>query len=472
MALAEVETNNKLAVLNDNVEKTKIIEFQNNITTLANVPNNTIAKQIKPKLNVKTDATKVLTRAELVSKFLAIKEEIDENLAKNTTPEAIEIFQILMMMLGEMKNSNDEQNKLWQEVSNLYQKQKEFFDAYKPLTSAGVQRQIADINYINPQDFKSKIYAPYIWTKGIFTPEMQDKIDAKIYIQNIKDTNPDDTDLQQLNIVKTYAIYDRFADVDVDELKAKYKTFVIKPTLQADGKGIFRVNENDVYMCQEYVNKTIDFQTMKQKIKEIGGFYYSIGTNKIGRFDSRYKQRGKPSRIIVEENIMNDKNTHCDETPYRFYCADGKVVCCRLKFWMYGIESFANTKKEAFLDKDKNEFVGLKPIYQMTEQQRQDAKRLSCSQKNYETMWRLAEKLSKGFPHIRVDLLCLKNKNGKEVIYFNELQPTTNAETQRWLDRMLPQTQQKYADLIDLSVVQDENLEFFGKLLKQRLLAR
>lgn len=470
MALAEIENNTKLVSFDDKAEKTKIIEFQNQTTTIATKPNVGVSTKAITTTNVV--ATKTLTRSEQVAKFLAVKKEIDDDIAKNATPEAIEIFQTLMLMLGKIKKTNQEQNKLWQEVSTLYQKQKEFFEAYKPLVSSGVQRQIADINYINPQDFKSKIYAPYIWTKGIFTPEMQDKIDVKTYIQDIKDANPNDTDLQQLNIVKTYETYGKFADVDIDALREKYKTFVIKPTLQADGKGIFRVNENDVYMCQEYVNKTIDFQTMKQKIKEIGSFYYSIGTNKFGGFDSRYKQYKKPSRIIVEENIMNDNNTHCDETPYRFYCADGKVVCCRLKFWMYGIESFANTKKEAFLDKDKNEFVGLKPIYQMTEQQRKDAKRLSCSQENYETMWRLAEKLSKGFPHIRVDLLCLKNKEGKEVIYFNELQPTTNAETQRWLDRMLPETQQKYADLIDLSSVPDENLEFFGKLLKQRFLAR
>ena len=469
MALAEIENNTKLVSFDDKAEKTKIIEFQNQTTTIATKPNVGVSTKAITTTNVV--ATKTLTRSEQVAKFLAVKKEIDDDIAKNATPEAIEIFQTLMLMLGKIKKTNQEQNKLWQEISNLYQKQKEFFEAYKPLTSAGVQRQIADINYINPQNFNSKIYAPYVWTKGIFTPEMQDKIDVKTYIQDIKDANPNDTDLQQLNIVKTYETYGKFADVDVDELKAKYKTFVIKPTLQADGKGIFRVNENDVYMCQEYVNKTIDFQTMKQKLKETSGYYSNIGINKVGSFDSRYKQYKKPSRILVEENIMNDKNTHCDETPYRFYCADGKVVCCRLKFWMYGIESFANTKKEAFLDKNKNEFAGLKPIYQMTEQQRQDAKRLSCSQKNYETMWRLAEKLSIGFPHIRVDLLCLKNKEGKEVIYFNELQPTTNAETQRWLERMLLETQQKYADSIDLSVVPDEKLEFFGKLLKQRLLA-
>lgn len=104
---------------------------------------------------------------------------------------------------------------------------------------------------------------------------------------------------------------------------------------------------------------------------------------------------------IIAEKFINDKNNHLND--YKFLCFDGKVYYC----WV-DMDRYSNHTRNVY---DVN--WQLQPWNQNTFE---NAEFDIQKPKNYEEMIIIAEKLSRGFSHVRVDLY---NVDGK--IYFGEM---------------------------------------------------
>ncbi|SEF75293.1 TupA-like ATPgrasp [Butyrivibrio sp. Su6] len=118
----------------------------------------------------------------------------------------------------------------------------------------------------------------------------------------------------------------------------------------------------------------------------------------------------------IEPKIYFEKNLLTSEmkglTDYKFFCFNGKVFCLYVM-----IDTYPDHKKAklGILDRDFNMLPYRRADFEAIE-------RPLKKPMNYEKMIELAEKLSEGFSHVRVDLY---NINGK--IYFGEMTFTTGS---------------------------------------------
>lgn len=122
-----------------------------------------------------------------------------------------------------------------------------------------------------------------------------------------------------------------------------------------------------------------------------------------------YQYIGIKPKIICEELLFTDKD---DLPDYKFFCFDGKVYCSYL---MEDYSLDPKNGKLGFLDRDFKLMPYHRKEYKPLESQ-------PPKPENYEKMVEIAETLSEGFPHVRVDLY---NINGN--IYFGEMTFTTTA---------------------------------------------
>lgn len=109
-----------------------------------------------------------------------------------------------------------------------------------------------------------------------------------------------------------------------------------------------------------------------------------------------------PQRILIEEDISVDG----DLPDYKFFCFNGKVFC---SYTMVDYYKNHRDGRLGFFDREYRLLPYWRKDYTPIREQLEKPK-------NYETMVKLAEKLSEGFCHVRVDLYDV---NGK--IYFGEM---------------------------------------------------
>ena len=168
---------------------------------------------------------------------------------------------------------------------------------------------------------------------------------------------------------------------------------------------------------------------------------------------------------------MTDKNKQEQMMPYKFYCANGNVFCVRVNFGYYGIQPFAKNRKEKFidiyLDENMQDLKYAKEKGKMTKDEKEALKGVVCDITTYKKMWHIAEVLSKDYPSMRVDLFCVKQKDGKYKIYFNELQPNGVASFQLISYGLTPEGLKAYNDMMHLRAVSDDKLITAGKVIKK-----
>ena len=143
--------------------------------------------------------------------------------------------------------------------------------------------------------------------------------------------------------------------------------------------------------------EAVDVALVKKKIDEwlSHNFAYEV-------FEMQYKDI--TPKIYFEENIRSGDMK--DLPDYKFFCFNGKVYC---SYTMLDYTLDHNKGRLGFFDKDyKIMPYYRKDYYPITEQLEKP--------KNYKRMVEIAEALSEGFSHVRVDLY---NIDGK--IYFGEM---------------------------------------------------
>ena len=224
------------------------------------------------------------------------------------------------------------------------------------------------LNLKNPQTYNEKLQWLKLYDRKPIYTTMVDKAAAKEYVANI---------LGEEYIITTLGIWNSPDDIEFDRLPNQ---FVLKTTHDSGG----------VVICKD--KSHFDIKNAKEKLNGLlkkKAFYY-------GR---EWPYKNVIPRVIAEEYISD---SHGELNDYKFFCFDGKA-----KALFVATDRFTDTKFD-FFDLDFNHL----PIVNG----HPNADREFVKPNDFEKMIKIAEKLSVGIPHVRVDLYNIESK-----IYFGEL---------------------------------------------------
>ena len=221
----------------------------------------------------------------------------------------------------------------------------------------------------NPRTYNEKLCWLKLHAKRPEYTMMVDKYDAKEYVRGI---------IGEDYIIPSYGVWDRFEDINFDKLPNR---FVLKTTHDS---GWVIICKDKAKFNKKAAKKKVE-ESMKRSL-----FY----------IHREYPYKDLKPRIIIEKLIEEEGCNSLKD--YKFFCFDGKV-----KMLFIATDRPVDTRFD-FFDCDFNHLpfrqghpLASKPIEKP---------------ESFEEMIKMAEQLSKGIPHVRVDLY---NINGK--IYFGEL---------------------------------------------------
>lgn len=226
------------------------------------------------------------------------------------------------------------------------------------------------LNLNNPQTFNEKIQWLKLHDRNPEYTAMVDKYDAKKYVADI---------IGEQYIVKNLGVWNNFNEIDFSQLPEK---FVLKCTHNSGGVVLCTNKKNfDIKKAKKIINKSLKYN-----------FYYAW---------REWPYKNVKPRIIAEEYLENNGQELVD---YKLMMFNGKLECsfvCTARNSERGLHVTFYDKEWNILPFDRHYPRESKPIERPTK---------------YEEMVRIAEKLSKGLPFVRVDLYEIEGK-----IYFGEL---------------------------------------------------
>lgn len=224
----------------------------------------------------------------------------------------------------------------------------------------------------NPQTYNEKLQWLKLYNRKKEYTEMVDKARAKEYVSKIIGSD---------YVIPTIGIYDSFSNIDFSSLPNQ---FVIKCTHDSGG----------IVICRD--KSSFDQKTAFRKIqKSLKNNYYLQWRE--------WPYKDVPHKIIIEQ-YMEDQNTR-ELRDYKFFTFGGKV---KLMFIATDRQSTSEETKFDFFDENYNHLN--------INNGHPNAHSIPQKPENFELMKELAEKLSVGIPHLRVDFYEI---NGK--VYFGEL---------------------------------------------------
>lgn len=215
-----------------------------------------------------------------------------------------------------------------------------------------------ELNLDDPKTFNEKQQWLKLYDRRPIYTTMVDKCDAKgIIAEKVGDRY----------VVPTLAVWDRVEDINLDVLP---NSFVLKTTHDCGG----------VVICRD--KASFDFKAAKKHLKKHFNTNYYLTSRE-------WPYKNVKPRIIAEKLLGEGKDELRD---YKLMCFNGKVQCttvCTDRFAPGGVVII-------FYDKDWN----LLPVTMNT------PKKIvkTPKPKHYDEMVAIAEKLSAGFPFLRVDL--------------------------------------------------------------------
>lgn len=229
------------------------------------------------------------------------------------------------------------------------------------------------LNLESPKKFNEKLQWLKLYDHNPLYPTIVDKYAVKDYIKNL---------IGEQYVIKTLGIWDTFDEIDFDTLPQK---FVLKTTHGGGNSG--------VVICRDK-NKFDIMSAKKKLINSLKKDAYMVSRE--------WPYKSVPRRIIAEE-YMEDKKTG-ELRDYKFFCFDGEPKA------LFVASERQNREEPCFdfFDIDYNH-LDLRCSHPLAEVPPEKPE-------SFEEMLVLARKLSKGFPHVRVDLYDI---NGKP--FFGEL---------------------------------------------------
>lgn len=199
--------------------------------------------------------------------------------------------------------------------------------------------------------------------------QLVDKYEAKEYVRQI---------LGDSVIIPTLGVWESFDEIEFDKFPCQ---FVLKTTHDSGGVVVVKDKEK---MDKAEVRKKLE-KSLKNN------FFYE---------HREYPYKNIKPRIIAEKFMVDESGTELKD--YKFFCFDGDV-----KMLFVATDRPFDTRFD-FFDADFNHL----PFKQGHPLATKEIKK----PKGFEKMKEIAATLSKGFPHVRVDLYDI---NGH--IYFGEL---------------------------------------------------
>ena len=225
-----------------------------------------------------------------------------------------------------------------------------------------------DLN--NPKTFSEKL----MWMKlHDHNPEYSKLVD-KYAVKEIVAQK-----LGERYVIPTLGVWERPEDIEWEKLP---NSFVLKTTHGGGNTGVVICKDKTSFDKDKAITK------LKKSLKQ--DIYKTL---------REWPYKNVPRRIIAEQYIEAENN---DLPAYKFFCFDGEV-----KALFIGTERGTGNVKFDYFDADFNH---LDLVQQHPLSGKQIPKPVS-----FEEMKEVASKLSKGIPHVRIDLYEVKGK-----VYFGE----------------------------------------------------
>lgn len=222
----------------------------------------------------------------------------------------------------------------------------------------------------NPERFNDKLQWLKLYDRKPRYTRLADKYEAKQYIKE---------NIGEEYIIPLLGVYDSFEEIDFEQLPEQ---FVLKPNHTS----------GDIYICKD--KSKIDYGELKKNVDQwMKKNYYWL--------HREWPYKNIRPRIICEPYMVDESGTELKD--YKIFCFDGQPKIIEVDF---------------------NRFIGHQRNFYTTEWQYMDFMLEYPNDKDREIkkpakldeMLDLAEKLSAGIPHVRVDLYSI---NGN--IYFGEV---------------------------------------------------
>ena len=228
------------------------------------------------------------------------------------------------------------------------------------------------LNLENPQSFTEKIQWLKLYDRKPIYTKMVDKYEAKKYVAGI---------IGEEYIIPTLGIYKRFEDIDFDALPNQ---FVLKCTHDSGG----------IVICHD--KKHLDKEKARKKInKSLKREFYWVGRE--------WPYKNVEPRIIAEQYMEDDLTAELRD--YKFFTFNGVAKAL-----------FIATERQIQGEETKFDFFDMDFKHLPFTNGHPNAKELPEKPETFDEMRKLAEQLSAGIPHLRVDFYEV---NGK--VYFGEL---------------------------------------------------
>ena len=228
-----------------------------------------------------------------------------------------------------------------------------------------------DLDLDNPQTYNEKLQWLKLYDRKPLYTKIVDKISVKDYVSDI---------IGKEYIIPTLAVWDNPNQISLENLPDR---FVLKTNNGSSSAGVI--------VCKNKQHFDLD-KAKKQLSKSLKGSVW------LDMREWPYKDI-KPK--VCAEDYIEDATGEL--TDYKFFCFDGEV-----KALFIATERFSEEVKFDFFDTDFNH-LDLYQVHPMSG-------KVFSKPNGFDEMKAIAAKLSKGFPHVRVDLY---NVNGK--IYFGEI---------------------------------------------------
>lgn len=228
------------------------------------------------------------------------------------------------------------------------------------------------LNLEKPQTFNEKIQWLKLYDRRPIYTQMVDKYEAKKYVSQI---------IGEKHIIPTIAVYNSVEEIDFDKLPNQ---FVLKCTHDSGG----------IVICKD--KSKLDFDNARRILANglKRSFYYR---------NREWPYKNVVPRVIAEEYKVDESGYELKD--YKWFCFDGQPKA------LFIATDRVNPNEETkfdFFDMDFNHL----PVTNG----HPNSKIMIKKPVGFEKMKSIASKLSKGFPHVRVDLYDI---NGS--IYFGEL---------------------------------------------------
>lgn len=247
-------------------------------------------------------------------------------------------------------------------------------------------------NLKQPKTFNEKLQWLKLYDRRPLYEIIVDKYEAKKYISNI---------IGEQYVIPCYGVWDKFEDINFEILP---KQFVLKTTHDCGG----------VYICKD--KASFDKEAARRFLeKHLKANYFLEGRE--------WPYKNVKPRILAEAYMENLK-TH-DLRDYKFFAFDGKTKLL-----------FVATDRQKEQEEVKFDFYDIEFNHLPIKNGHPNSSGSIQKPESFEEMVRIADKLSEGIPHVRVDFYEVNGRPYVGELTLSHFSGIVPFEPEEWDRRM------------------------------------